>query len=118
MHQTPSLCRPPWRGIELVVAVLVIAALGWACVRTAPSAPSLLLDPQLVPGDQCSFDQPFEDGPASIRLGPGWQEPEKEWPQSGRHGIAWAEQSRTTRADATAPSRRGDELTIFADTDI
>src|ERR1700730_5029879 len=34
------------------------------------------------------------------------------------HGISWAERSRTPPADATAPSRRGDELTIFADTDI
>ena len=89
MHRTPFLNRPPLRALA---AVTVAAALAWACVRAVPSSPSLLLDPQLVPGDQECFDQPFEDEPASIRLGPGWQEPEKEWPQSGRHGIAWAEQ--------------------------
>jgi arylsulfatase A-like enzyme len=92
MHHTPRLSRPLLGGIG-VFALALLAALAWSCVRAAPSAPSLLLDPQLVPGDQSVFEQPFEDGPASIRLGPGWQEPEKEWPQSGRHGIAWAEQA-------------------------
>jgi arylsulfatase A-like enzyme len=96
MHQTPSLHRPPLRGVALAAVALVagalMAALTWACVRASPGTPAVVLvDPQMVPGDQSSFDQPFEDGPASIRLGPGWQEPEKEWPQSGRHGIAWAE---------------------------
>jgi arylsulfatase A-like enzyme len=92
MHETSRLSRPLLGGIGILVFA-IFAALAWGCARAAPSAPSLLLDPQLAAGDQSSFEQPFEDGPASIRLGPGWQEPEKQWPQSDRHGIAWAEQA-------------------------
>ncbi len=94
MRQTLSPHRPPPRAAAATVALIaLVAALAWACLRTAPGAPAaVLLDPQLVPGDQSFFDQDFEHGPASIRLGPGWQEPEKEWPQSGRRGVAWAEQ--------------------------
>jgi arylsulfatase A-like enzyme len=91
MHQTPSLHGLSLRGAELF-AVALAAALAWGCARATPSAPSLLLDPQLVAGDQSCFAQPFEDAPAGIRLGPGWQEPEKQWGQSDRHGFAWAEQ--------------------------
>jgi arylsulfatase A-like enzyme len=92
MHQTPSLSRPPLRAMGLL-ALALFAALAWRCVRAAPSTRSLLLDPQLVADEQSFFEQPFEGGPASIRLGPGWQEPEKAWPDSDRHGIAWAEQA-------------------------
>ncbi|MBV8199753.1 MAG: sulfatase [Acidobacteria bacterium] len=98
MHRHSRLSRPLLGGMG-IFALAALASLGtfvalaWGCARAAPGAPSLLLDPQLAAGDQSIFEQPFEDGPASIRLGPGWQEPEKSWPQSGRHGIAWAEQA-------------------------
>jgi arylsulfatase A-like enzyme len=75
-----------------LVAVALAAALAWRCARAAFSTPSLLLDPQLVADEQSFFEQDFEGGPASIRLGPGWQEPEKEWPGTDRRGIGWAEQ--------------------------
>ncbi|HYL04765.1 MAG TPA: hypothetical protein VE075_01920, partial [Thermoanaerobaculia bacterium] len=98
MGSIPRRSRPPLGGIESLAvagsfALALLAALAASCARGAPKAPSLLLDPQLTAGDQASFEQPFEDGPASIRLGPGWQDPEKRWPQSDRHGIAWAEQA-------------------------
>jgi len=86
--------RPPPGGVgSLACALFAALALASSCTRSAPSRPSLLLDPQLVAGDASSFEQPFEDAPASIRLGPGWQDPERKWPQSDRHGIAWAEQA-------------------------
>ena len=100
MTQQPrSISRPTRHRIEIFAAALV-AALAWHCTGSVtPSAPastasagSLLLDPQLVPADQSSFEQNFEGGPRSIRLGPGWQEPEERWPD-GRRGIGWAEQA-------------------------
>ncbi len=92
MHPTVRLSWPP-RGGRGTVAFALAAVLASGCARTTPGTPSLLLDPQLAAGDQRVFTQPFEDGPASIRLGPGWQDPEKRWPQSSRRGIAWAEQA-------------------------
>jgi arylsulfatase A-like enzyme len=94
MHQAVSVSQRFLRGAGLlVVAVAVAGALASSCARAAPAAPSLLLDPQLVPGDQSSFAQNFQGGPTSIRLGPGWQEPEKEWPHTNRRGIGWAEKA-------------------------
>jgi arylsulfatase A-like enzyme len=92
MHQTVSVSQRFLRGAGLF-AVAVAGALASSCARAAPAAPSLLLDPQLVPGDQSSFAQNFQGGLTSIRLGPGWQEPEKGWPNTNRRGIGWAEKA-------------------------
>ncbi len=84
--------RPRRLGPRALAGAALLAACAWSCARSAPGRQELLLDPQLVPAEQASFEQSFADGPASIRLGAGWQIPEKGPAGSHRPGLAWAEQ--------------------------